>query len=62
VRVEEEDGQPLTESLVVVERGSLPRGSDFPISSLIEAAPYCDTIWNPVQTKSFYRRVNILGT
>lgn len=52
VRVEHENGRPDGEFFVVVEFGSLPKGKQFPISSLIEAAPYYDTLLNPVQTNA----------
>ena len=52
VRVEDENGKVVSESFVIVEVGSLPRGVSFPILSLIEAAPYYDTVLNPVQTKA----------
>ena len=51
-RVEDEHGQLVCKSFVIVESGSLPQGKRFPISSLIEAAPYYDTILNPIQTKA----------
>jgi hypothetical protein len=62
VRLENEDGIPTDESFLVIEFGSLPTGSAFPISSLIEAARYYDTLLNPVQTKAFIAELNAART
>jgi hypothetical protein len=49
IRLEEEDGKPIDEEYLVVEFHCLPIGDRFPICTLIEAAPYYDTLLNPVQ-------------
>jgi hypothetical protein len=59
VRVEDEAGKPDGEAFVVVEFGSLPKAMRFPISSLIEAAPYYDTVLNPVQVKALIEELKL---
>jgi hypothetical protein len=58
VRLEDERGVPETEEFLVIEFGSLPSGQACPISSLIELAPYCDTLLNPVQVKAFIAEID----
>jgi hypothetical protein len=58
VRLENERGLPLTKDILVVERGSLPTGDAFPISSLIEAAPWYDTLLNPEQVEAFLAEID----
>jgi hypothetical protein len=66
VRLEDEEGKPDGESFLVVEFGSLPKGARYPISNLIEAAPYYDTVLNPVQADALLGELNLataeLGT
>jgi hypothetical protein len=59
VRVEDEEGKPHGESFVVVEFGSLPKGARFPISTLIEAAPYYDTVLNPIQANALIGELSL---
>ena len=59
VRVEDERGRPHGESFVVVEFGSLPKGAQFPISTLIEAAPYYDTVLNPIQANALIGELSL---
>jgi hypothetical protein len=49
IRLEDEDGKPIDDEYLVVEFHCLPAGDGFPICTLIEAAPYYDTLLNPVQ-------------
>jgi hypothetical protein len=58
VRLENERGLPLTKDFLIVERGSLPTGEAFPISSLIEAAPWYDTLLNPEQVEAFVAEID----
>ena len=37
----------------------MPQGKRFPISSLIQAAPYSDTILNPVQRKALIEELTL---
>jgi hypothetical protein len=53
VRLEDESGEPIDAENIVVEFHSLPVGDRFPICTLIEAAPYYDTLLNPVQIEKF---------
>jgi hypothetical protein len=57
VRLEDEHGIPETKELLVIEFESLPLGVAYPISSLIESAPYSDTLLNPVQVKAFIAEI-----
>jgi len=59
VRVEDEEGKPEGESFLIVEFGSLPKGTRFPVSSLIEAAPCYDTVLNPVQANALIGELNL---
>jgi hypothetical protein len=59
VRVEDEQGNPEGESFVIIEFGSLPKGTPFPVSGLIEAAPYYDTVLNPVQVNALIGELNL---
>jgi hypothetical protein len=58
VRLEDEHGIPETNEFFVIEFGSLPLGEAYPISSLIESAPYYDTLLNPVQVKAFIAEID----
>ena len=49
IRLEDDDGKPIDKEYLVVEFQCLPVGDRFPICTLIEAAPYCDTLLNSVQ-------------
>jgi hypothetical protein len=53
VRLEDENGVPLDDEYLILEFRSLPTGESFPISRLIEAAPYHDTLLNPAQVEAF---------
>jgi hypothetical protein len=53
VQLEDESGEPIDAEHIVVEFHSLPVGDRFPICTLIEAAPYYDTLLNPVQIEKF---------
>ncbi|WP_035357597.1 hypothetical protein [Edaphobacter aggregans] len=57
VRLEDEHGIPETKEFLVIEFGSLPLGEAYPISSLIESAPYYHTLLNPVQVKAFIAEI-----
>ena len=59
VRSEDESGECNDRGFLVVEFGSLPKGSRFPLSSLIEAAPYYDTVFNPVQIQALIEELNL---
>ena len=59
VRVEDEKGEPEGEFFVIVEFGSLPTGTRFPISGLIQHAPYYDTVLNPVQTEALINELSL---
>jgi hypothetical protein len=58
VRLEDEHGIPETDEFLVIEFGSLPLGKAYPISSLIDSAPYYDTLLNPVQVKAFIAEID----
>jgi hypothetical protein len=59
VHVEDERGKLGSEIFIVIEFGSLPIGVQFPISSLIEASPYYDTLLNPVQVNALIEELNL---
>lgn len=59
VRVENEEGERDGDTFVVVEFGSLPAGTQFPLSSLIEAAPFYDTVLNPVQSRALIEELDL---
>jgi hypothetical protein len=58
VRLEDENGVPETKEFLVIEFGSLPSGKAYPVSSLIESAPYYDTLLNPVQVRAFIAEID----
>ena len=49
VRLEGEDGVPEGDEFLVMEFGSLPTGTMYPLCSMIERSPYYDTLLNPYQ-------------
>ena len=59
VRLENEFGEPIDDEHIVVEFHSLPTGDHFPICTLIEEAPYYDTLLNPVQIESFIAELDV---
>ncbi len=59
VRSEDEGGECNNRDFLVVEFGSLPKGSRFPLASLIEAAPYHDTVLNPVHVQALIEELNL---
>jgi len=59
--LEDEDGKPISDDYLVIEFGSLPSGKDSPISSLIDAARYYDTLLNPIQAEALADEIVAAG-
>jgi hypothetical protein len=60
IRLEDQDGIPEAKEFLVIEFGSLPLGEAYPISCLVESAPYYDTLLNPVQVKAFIAEIEVV--
>ena len=62
VVIQDENGNDFNSKSVVLEFGSLPSGSGYPVCTLIENARYYDTVLNPVQTEAFLAELTTAKT